>query len=398
MAPYVASGSGTLVGVAHIALGHRRTGLCPTFSRPTLQRDGYLLRVPLVGGLLDLIQLDCLADVARRSSNGIVELTNRGNLQLRGLDRDALPTALEACRAVGLGDAAASLVTISPFAGPAEHRLRATLVRGPADLDLDRLSNKFVVHVDDAEGWTADRSADLSLRLVGGRYETTVRAVGTTTCRSASEAARLARRLAALCIQAGPHTRAADLVAARGPVALAAALDATRPWQPPKPGRRPPPDVGVTVLADGTHQALAAARFGRVNAATLGALGHLLRQQQLTTVRITPWRAFAFNCSSVAQAAAVLADAASIGLMTDRQDPALGVIACIGAAGCWQTQLDTLAEAERLVANRPAEIEPGALVHVSGCDKFCATRAPVSMTLLGRADQTGFDFLSPYAE
>ena len=59
--------------MAHIALGHRRTGLCPTFSQPTLQRDGYLLRVPLVGGLLDLIQLDCLADVARQSSSGIVE-------------------------------------------------------------------------------------------------------------------------------------------------------------------------------------------------------------------------------------------------------------------------------------------------------------------------------------
>jgi hypothetical protein len=144
--------------VAHIALGHRLTGLCPTFSRPTLQRDGYLLRVPLVGGLLDLSQVECLTEVARGSSNGIVELTNRGNLQLRGLARDALRSALEACRAVGLGDAAASLVTISPFAGPAEHRLRVTLVCGLADLDLDRLSSKFVVHIDDAEGTTADRS------------------------------------------------------------------------------------------------------------------------------------------------------------------------------------------------------------------------------------------------
>jgi precorrin-3B synthase len=146
------------------------------------------------------------------------------------------------------------------------------------------------------------------------------------------------------------------------------------------------------------YQALAAARFGRVNAATLGALGHLLRRHRLTTVRITPWRAFAFTCSCAAQAAAVFADAASIGLLTDRQDPALGVIACIGAAGCWQTQLDTLSEAERFVANRPAELEPGALVHVSGCDKFCATRAPVALTLLGRTDQTGFDALALQVE
>jgi precorrin-3B synthase len=115
-------------------------------------------------------------------------------------------------------------------------------------------------------------------------------------------------------------------------------------------------------------------------------------------VRVTPWRAFAFSCASTTQAAAVLADAASIGLLTNRQDPVLGVIACIGAAGCWQTQLDTLAEAERFVANRPADLEPGALVHVSGCDKFCVTRATVTLTLLGRTDQTGFDALGPHAE
>jgi precorrin-3B synthase len=385
--------------VARIARGHRRTGLCPTFSRPTLQRDGYLLRVPLVGGLLDLSQVECLAELAGHSSNGIVELTNRGNLQLRGLAADALPTALEACRAVGLGEADASLVTISPFAGPTEHDLRTTVAHGLADLDLERLSRKFVVHVDDAAGMTADRSADVRLRRVEGRYETTIRALGTTTYGSSAEAAGLAHRLAELCIQAGPHARAADLAAARGPVALAAALDATHAWQPARPGRRPqPPRVGVALQPDGTHLAVAAARFGRVNAAALGAIGHLLRRYQLESMRVTPWRALAFACTSSTVAADVLADAASIGLLTDCHNPALGVVACIGAHGCWQTQLDTLAEAERFVANRPAEIEPGALVHISGCDKFCATRAPVTLTLLGRTDQTGFDVFGPHPE
>jgi precorrin-3B synthase len=370
-----------------------------------------LLRVPLVGGLLDPSQVTCLAEVARYSKNGIVELTNRGNLQLRGLNRQALPTALDACRTVGLGDADASLVTISPFAGPSEHGLRSTLVRGLANLDLERLSRKFVVHVDDAEGTTADRLADLSLRLIDGRCEAMVRTLGSTTCGSTAEATRLARCLADRCVQHGPQTRAADLVASEGPAAEAIALGATQAWRPPKPAPRTvPPAVGVTVLptatarprgggaADETHVALAAACFGRVNAATLGAIAHLLGRHHLETVRVTPRRTFAFFCTSAAQAAAVLADAASIGLLTDVQDPAVGVIACIGAAGCWQTQLDTLGEAERFVASRPAEMKPGALVHVSGCDKFCATRAPVALTLLGRTDQTGFDALGAHEQ
>jgi sulfite reductase beta subunit-like hemoprotein len=144
--------------------------------------------------------------------------------------------------------------------------------------------------------------------------------------------------------------------------------------------------------------ALAAARFGRMNAAALGAIGQLLRRYQLESLRVTPWRALAFACTSPNQVAALLADAAAIGLLTDLEDLAVGVIACIGAIGCWQTQLDTLAEAECFAAHRPAELEPGALVHVSGCDKLCATRGPVALTLLGRTNQTGFDALRPHAE
>ncbi len=147
----------------------------------------------------------------------------------------------------------------------------------------------------------------------------------------------------------------------------------------------------MTHMARGEYVAMAAAKFGRINGTTLAAIGRLLREHQLANARVTPWRTFAFSCASAAQAAAVLADADSVGLLTDIRDPAVGVIACIGSAGCWQTQLDTLAEAERFVATRPADIQPGALVQVSGCDKFCATRAPVTLTFVGRADSSGFD-------
>jgi precorrin-3B synthase len=396
--------------VVRVAVGYRRTGLCPTFAQPTLQRDGYLLRVPLVGGQLDLDQVECLADVARHSGNGMVELTNRGNLQLRGLAHNQLAGALAACRALGLGDAGASLVTISPFAGVAEHQFRDALVGALGEIDTAHLSHKFAVHVDDADRTTADRSADMRLALsTGGGCEVTVSRLGTTTCASVAEAADVARRLAECCIQHGPHARPADIVASTGTKAFAEALGATTDWLPARSARRsPPPEVGVTLLLihpaerpqvggaspeSQAHLAVAAAKFGRINGSTLAAIARLLRQHQLAKVRVTPWRTFAFSCSSAAQAAAVLADAALVGLLTDVGNPALGVIACIGSTGCWQTQLDTLAEAERFVANRPADIQPGALVHVSGCDKFCATRAPVTLTFVGRADSSGFEVL-----
>ena len=398
------AGSGTLFGVVRIPVGHRRTGLCPTFAHPTLQRDGFLLRVPLVGGHLLVHQVECLAQVAGRYGNGTVELTNRGNVQLRGLVQDTLGSALDACQAAGLGDAAASLVTISPFAGPAETALRETLVRALAEIDTAQLSRKFAIHIDDVAGHTADRPADLLVQLTAsgqsatstGECQLTVRALGATTCASAEHVAVLARRLAQRCMQHGPHARPADLVASEGAPALAAALGATQPWLPTPPARAAQPlQVGVTVLAasNGEHLAVTAARFGRVSADTLAGVGALLRRQNVPWLRVSPWRSLVLPCSSAAQAGEVLARVAALGLLTDVLDPAVGVISCIGSAGCWQTELDTLAEAERFVANRPAELAPGALVHVSGCDKLCATRAPVSLTLLGRSDQSGFDTL-----
>src|SRR4051812_13299003 len=103
-----------------LAAGHKRTGACPTFDRPVLQRDGYLLRIPLVGGALTGPQAAALADIGGALGNGIIELTTRGNLQVRGLRSEVLDGALATLRAVGLGDRSAALVTISPFAGPAE--------------------------------------------------------------------------------------------------------------------------------------------------------------------------------------------------------------------------------------------------------------------------------------
>src|SRR5689334_15242344 len=96
-----------------LAVGHKRTGACPTFERPVLQRDGLLLRIPLVGGALDPAQAAAVAAVAVEHGNGIIELTNRGNLQVRGLSDRSVAPATAALRACGLGARDAALATIS---------------------------------------------------------------------------------------------------------------------------------------------------------------------------------------------------------------------------------------------------------------------------------------------
>lgn len=382
-------------------IGYRRTGLCPTFARPTLQRDGYLLRVPLVGGLLDTRQLSSVAEVSQRSRPRVVELTNRANLQIRGLPADAVASSLDALRAVGLGGLSASLVTISPFAGRAEYQIREALLHDLESKDLTGLAPKFAVHIDDAQGTTADRAADALVRVTAdGACELTVRGLGKTDCTSTQEVANIVCRLAERCMAAGPDVRSADLVMRDGSNGLAVALGARRLWSAveSRPASQLSQAVGMTTMQGGQHLALAGALFGRVESTMLSALTELLARHALPSVRVTPWRGFAFACSGAEQARDVLSDAAALGLLTDINHPAVGVVACIGARGCWQTELDTLQEAARFVSQRPTDLAPGALVHVSGCDKRCASRANAALTLLGRADNAGFEQHSAFAE
>jgi precorrin-3B synthase len=78
-------------------------GWCPTVHAPMPSGDGLLVRVKPFGGRLSPIALRALAAAVAEHGNGVVELTGRGNLQIRGV-RDA-PTFASAMVAAGLADA-----------------------------------------------------------------------------------------------------------------------------------------------------------------------------------------------------------------------------------------------------------------------------------------------------
>src|SRR6185437_8355244 len=62
---------------------------CPGVLRLAEAADGYLARVRLPGGFVEGRQLRVLARLAGELGDGRVELTSRGNVQLRGLDAAA---------------------------------------------------------------------------------------------------------------------------------------------------------------------------------------------------------------------------------------------------------------------------------------------------------------------
>ena len=64
-----------------------KRGWCPTVHEPMPSGDGLLIRVKPLGGRLSAAMLRTLAGIAASCGNGAIELTGRGNIQLRGLTR-----------------------------------------------------------------------------------------------------------------------------------------------------------------------------------------------------------------------------------------------------------------------------------------------------------------------
>ena len=67
------------------AVEMRRRGACPALAAPMPTGDGLLVRLRPAGGALTLSQFASLARSAAAHGNGILEITARGNLQIRGL-------------------------------------------------------------------------------------------------------------------------------------------------------------------------------------------------------------------------------------------------------------------------------------------------------------------------
>ncbi len=419
----------------------RRTGRCPTLTLPSSQRDGMLMRISLVGGAVGAVECGLIADLAERYGNGMIELTNRGNLQLRGIGEENVTAVVDELVRLGFGTDGARTVTISPFAGSVEQQARSEIV---AALDLAGyagLSNKFVVHIDDAAGRTATQRGDIVVRL---------RRTGTAMVwldhlgeagLPADDLAGLVTAVAARCARHGRQSRLRDVLAVSTPgqfvAELASALGHSLRFTQLLESDVSSSDVAssdaapadrslsvVAVIADppSAHLepigvlamrrtdtvpfvAITSVPLGRLDPMTLRRVGALCADHGIAEMRLTPWKAIAFACATEAQATDVLVGAAQLGLAIDRSHPSLGVVACIGATGCWQTELDTLSTARAIIAERSTHglqstvaatvaavsMATNGTVHVSGCDKSCAFSGTAAVTFVGRNDASGFE-------
>ncbi|MFM0557056.1 precorrin-3B synthase [Paraburkholderia sediminicola] len=80
-----------------------RPSACPGLLRIVAARDGGICRIKLPGGELRAAQARAIAQASARYAAGVIELTNRANVQVRGVKRGEEAALIAALVAAGLG-------------------------------------------------------------------------------------------------------------------------------------------------------------------------------------------------------------------------------------------------------------------------------------------------------
>lgn len=334
-------------------------GWCPNAWRPMAAGDGLLVRVKPRLGRLARAQLLGLCEASLAHGNGLIDLTNRGNLQLRGVSDAGWPLLIDRLITLGLVDPDPKteqrrtlLVAPDWQAGDDTHRIAEDFLTRLGALPVLPGKTGFVIDagpvpmLKDAPGdFRIERGVEggVILRLDG-------RAAG-TPLPTGDEAAALVRLAQWFVASGGDAAGRATRHAAPLPD-WAAERVALAPVGPPVvPG---PHRLGTAVGVP----------FGQLDAK---ALLHGI-PESATAVRITPWRMLLIEGDGIHSP--TLIDAAG--------DPLLRADACVGAPACPQASVDT-----RALARRLAPLVAGSL-HVSGCAKGCARARPADVVVTGR--------------
>ncbi len=350
-------------------------GWCPGALRPMLSGDGLVVRVRPHGGRLEAKQAAGIADLAAHYGNGLIDVTSRANLQIRGVTDAAHLAVLDGLAQLGLLDSDPEAesrrnIQVTPFwnTGDDTCLLADELERVLADSALD-LPTKFGFAIDSGQGRVlAGASADIRIERdrAGGLL---VRADGaglghSVTRGGAVEAAlALAKWFVASGGAKGGRGRMAAHIAAGAtlPDALCGDAEPAAVVPEPHPGLYP-------------QGAVVGVAFGQMPHSVLHHLAACA-----PALRMTPWRMI------LAEGMREMPGDAD--LITEADDPALRVIACSGAPRCREAHADTRA----LAAVLAPHIAPDAKLHVSGCAKGCAHSGSATITLVATRD--GFDLI-----
>ena len=380
----------------------QRRGACPGLSTPMPTGDGLLVRL-LPIGTIALDAFAALCEAAQAHGNGVIEITSRGSIQVRGLTPDSAPRfaaavgALEIAAADGIPVLSNALAGLDPEeildAGALARDLRAALARG--SLDEASLSAKVSVVIDGGGNLSLDEiGADVRLRaeMLDGNTVLRVSVGGDSTSSveigfvSPTRAADAAVRLLEVIAQRGRAARARDVLATEGLAPFRTALTkAGGSCELPlrREERKQREAIGAHQLRGGALARGVGLAFGHADAASLRRLIEAARSAGASGVRAALGRTLMIIGIAPAAAQTFAANTERLGFITRADDPRRYVVACAGAPVCTAAHIEARAMAPAIAATAAPFLGRSFTIHVSGCAKGCAHPRRAALTVVG---------------
>ncbi|MCX5496648.1 hypothetical protein OSH11_18225 [Kaistia dalseonensis] len=370
---------------------------CPTLADPMRTGDGWLARLPPLVRPVTPDQLAGLAELSAAHGNGLVEISKRGNIQIRGLPDPAaaVPIALE-LDALGFFLPTGVPIAVDPLAAILAPEIDIAGIIDALHARLDqtgltaRLAPKVAILLDLGTAFHVGAlTADLRLQFDGGLAHiglggnaATARWLGAVKAECAVDAAvAILERLATF----GPLARLAGSSSLRDQPAFDAAIADLIVARGAPETREAARSIGRTILPPGREieaiQAIAFP-FGQATAADLSALAEAARNIGIRALAPAPERSLLL-AGPTAPLDDVTAFAGRRGFIVSADDRRRFVSACIGNAGCASGHWPARAIASDLAQVVPGLFDGSFSLHLSGCAKGCAHPEPALITLAG---------------
>lgn len=379
----------------------QRRGACPGLSAPMQTGDGLLVRLTPVG-TISLDAFAALGAAAQRHGNGVIEITARGNIQVRGLSAASAPRFAAAIATLDIAAGDGVPVLTNPLAGldPDElfdaEAFAADLRRALAASSLPaKLSPKVSVAIDGGGTLNLDQiSADvraraelagdeIALKFAVGGDDASAISIGSVSLADGVETAVALLRVIAQC---GRDTRARDIVASQGAAPFCAALQS----ETMTPGRKVSAGavdvVGVHRLRHGTFGLGFGLAFGHADACSLQRLIQQAKAAGASGVRSAPGRALIAVGLAQQAVPPFVAATDALSFITSATDPRRQVVACAGAPVCASAHIAARTIAPRLAEMVAPYLHGGFTLHVSGCAKGCAHPRAAALTVVGSSE------------
>jgi precorrin-3B synthase len=353
---------------------------CPGALQVHQAADGALARVRLPGGMITPHQLEALARVATTCASPALELTSRGNLQIRGIADTALIADVIAKAGLLPSDTHERVRNIiaSPLSGraggKADIRGMVTELDGAIQDEpaLAGLPGRFLFGIDDGRADISGLAADVGVHVVGESAALLLAGRDTGVRLAVPDVVPMLVAVAAQFADVrGKAWRVAEL---DDPGIL---LSDLRPSAEPgatwPPVTRPP--VGWIEQNDDRVTLGAAVPLGVLQASVAEYLAAIN-----APMVITPWRSVLVFDLDEGVADVALRVLAPMGLVFDENSPWLSVSACTGSPGCEHSAADVRADAAAAVAE-PA----GGHRHFVGCERACGS-PPTGEVLVATGD------------